>query len=312
MDSVDLHYRNLGDAKTTITIRPAHARTLVAQVREAAGLGEGLLRVAAGLEAASDIKADLARGAVETLTGPAVDRCGGSAERLIPAAAGVTQQVGTVSYSRPAPSVRSRGHRPCAHGVPACACAGESGACSRGHRNALSTVAGATSIMVMSLTCFACSLCRAPPGHAHAFIQRFGQESLLQRDCAPWREISVTSTSSLHKVSPCISSVRVPCKSTRSGRAAVSCRSQGRNVAEQEIAIACMNRRHATLRQCVKRLATSCANGCARPRRLSSIRKGRRAHRARRRPARFAQEMQQRCVAAAYPGDRCRSEMKSV
>ncbi|MEO8164956.1 MAG: O-succinylhomoserine sulfhydrylase [Betaproteobacteria bacterium] len=54
---------NLGDAKTTIT-HPAsttHGR-LSAQARKAAGLGEGLLRIAAGLEAASDIKADLARG----------------------------------------------------------------------------------------------------------------------------------------------------------------------------------------------------------------------------------------------------------
>lgn len=54
---------NLGDAKSTIT-HPAsttHGR-LSAQAREAAGLGEGLLRVAAGLEAASDIRDDLARG----------------------------------------------------------------------------------------------------------------------------------------------------------------------------------------------------------------------------------------------------------
>jgi O-succinylhomoserine sulfhydrylase len=54
---------NLGDAKTTIT-HPAsttHGR-LSPEARKAAGLGEGLLRVAAGLEAASDIKADLARG----------------------------------------------------------------------------------------------------------------------------------------------------------------------------------------------------------------------------------------------------------
>jgi O-succinylhomoserine sulfhydrylase len=54
---------NLGDTKTTIT-HPAsttHGR-LPAEARKAAGLGEGLLRIAAGLEAASDIKADLARG----------------------------------------------------------------------------------------------------------------------------------------------------------------------------------------------------------------------------------------------------------
>lgn len=54
---------NLGDAKTTIT-HPAsttHGR-LSAQARSASGLGEGLLRLAAGLEAAGDIRADLARG----------------------------------------------------------------------------------------------------------------------------------------------------------------------------------------------------------------------------------------------------------
>jgi len=54
---------NLGDAKSTIT-HPAsttHGR-LSAQARQAAGLGEGLLRVAVGLEATSDIRADLARG----------------------------------------------------------------------------------------------------------------------------------------------------------------------------------------------------------------------------------------------------------
>lgn len=54
---------NLGDAKTTIT-HPAsttHGR-VSAQARSASGLGEGLLRLAAGLEAASDIRADLARG----------------------------------------------------------------------------------------------------------------------------------------------------------------------------------------------------------------------------------------------------------
>ncbi|HXF17048.1 MAG TPA: O-succinylhomoserine sulfhydrylase [Burkholderiales bacterium] len=54
---------NLGDAKTTIT-HPAsttHGR-LSAEVRRSSGLGEGLLRIAAGLEAATDIKTDLARG----------------------------------------------------------------------------------------------------------------------------------------------------------------------------------------------------------------------------------------------------------
>jgi O-succinylhomoserine sulfhydrylase len=54
---------NLGDTKTTIT-HPAsttHGR-ITAEAREAAGIREGLLRVAVGLEALADIKADLARG----------------------------------------------------------------------------------------------------------------------------------------------------------------------------------------------------------------------------------------------------------
>ena len=54
---------NLGDTKTTIT-HPAsttHGR-ISAEARAAAGIGEGLLRVAVGLEAIEDIKADLARG----------------------------------------------------------------------------------------------------------------------------------------------------------------------------------------------------------------------------------------------------------
>ncbi len=54
---------NLGDTKTTIT-HPAtttHGR-LSAEDREAVGIGEGLLRVAVGLESVDDIKADLARG----------------------------------------------------------------------------------------------------------------------------------------------------------------------------------------------------------------------------------------------------------
>ena len=54
---------NLGDAKTTIT-HPAtttHGR-LTPEEREAAGIGGGLLRVAAGLEAFEDIRDDLARG----------------------------------------------------------------------------------------------------------------------------------------------------------------------------------------------------------------------------------------------------------
>jgi O-succinylhomoserine sulfhydrylase len=54
---------NLGDTKSTIT-HPAsttHGR-LSPEARKDAGIGEGLLRVAVGLEAVSDLKADLARG----------------------------------------------------------------------------------------------------------------------------------------------------------------------------------------------------------------------------------------------------------
>jgi O-succinylhomoserine sulfhydrylase len=54
---------NLGDTKTTIT-HPAsttHGR-ISAEARAAAGIGEGLLRVAVGLENVEDIKADLAHG----------------------------------------------------------------------------------------------------------------------------------------------------------------------------------------------------------------------------------------------------------
>jgi O-succinylhomoserine sulfhydrylase len=54
---------NLGDAKTTIT-HPAtttHSR-MTPEQRAAAGISDGLLRVGVGLEALSDIQADLARG----------------------------------------------------------------------------------------------------------------------------------------------------------------------------------------------------------------------------------------------------------
>ena len=54
---------NLGDTKSTIT-HPAsttHGR-ISAEARAAAGIGEGLLRVAVGLEAVEDLKADLVRG----------------------------------------------------------------------------------------------------------------------------------------------------------------------------------------------------------------------------------------------------------
>lgn len=54
---------NLGDTKTTIT-HPAsttHGR-ISAEARAASGIGEGLLRIAVGLEAPADLQADLARG----------------------------------------------------------------------------------------------------------------------------------------------------------------------------------------------------------------------------------------------------------
>lgn len=54
---------NLGDTRTTIT-HPAsttHSR-MTAEQRADAGIGDGLVRVAAGLEAVADIQADLARG----------------------------------------------------------------------------------------------------------------------------------------------------------------------------------------------------------------------------------------------------------
>ena len=54
---------NLGDTKTTIT-HPAttsHGRLTEAQ-RQAAGIGQGLIRVAVGLEFVDDLKADLQRG----------------------------------------------------------------------------------------------------------------------------------------------------------------------------------------------------------------------------------------------------------
>jgi O-succinylhomoserine sulfhydrylase len=54
---------NLGDVKTTIT-HPAtttHGR-LTPEARAAAGIGEGLIRLAVGLEAVADLQADLARG----------------------------------------------------------------------------------------------------------------------------------------------------------------------------------------------------------------------------------------------------------
>ena len=59
---------NLGDTKTTIT-HPAstsHGR-LTEEQRQAAGIGQGLIRVAVGLEHIDDLKNDLARG-LDTLT----------------------------------------------------------------------------------------------------------------------------------------------------------------------------------------------------------------------------------------------------
>jgi O-succinylhomoserine sulfhydrylase len=54
---------NLGDAKSTIT-HPAtttHSR-ITPEARAEAGIGDGLLRIAVGLESVEDIKADLLRG----------------------------------------------------------------------------------------------------------------------------------------------------------------------------------------------------------------------------------------------------------
>ncbi len=56
---------NLGDTKTTIT-HPAtttHGR-ISPEARAAAGITEGLVRVAVGLEAVADVQADLKRGIV--------------------------------------------------------------------------------------------------------------------------------------------------------------------------------------------------------------------------------------------------------
>ncbi len=58
---------NLGDTKTLLT-HPAstsHGKLFEDQ-RQAAGIGQGLIRVAAGLEHLDDMKADLLRG-LETL-----------------------------------------------------------------------------------------------------------------------------------------------------------------------------------------------------------------------------------------------------
>jgi len=54
---------NLGDTKTTIThpSSTTHSR-MTAEQRAAAGIGDGLVRIAVGLESMADIQADLARG----------------------------------------------------------------------------------------------------------------------------------------------------------------------------------------------------------------------------------------------------------
>jgi O-succinylhomoserine sulfhydrylase len=54
---------NLGDTKSTITHpgTTTHGR-ITPEARAAAGIGEGLLRVAIGLESVEDLKLDLARG----------------------------------------------------------------------------------------------------------------------------------------------------------------------------------------------------------------------------------------------------------
>jgi O-succinylhomoserine sulfhydrylase len=57
---------NLGDTKTTIT-HPAtttHSR-MTAEQRAAAGIGDGLVRIAVGLESLTDIQNDLIRGLAE-------------------------------------------------------------------------------------------------------------------------------------------------------------------------------------------------------------------------------------------------------
>ena len=65
IDSTQLisHTANLGDVKTTI-IHPAtttHGR-ISPEARAAAGITDGLIRLAVGLEAVEDLKEDLLRG----------------------------------------------------------------------------------------------------------------------------------------------------------------------------------------------------------------------------------------------------------
>ncbi|MHB8317504.1 MAG: PLP-dependent transferase, partial [Acidithiobacillus ferrivorans] len=54
---------NLGDAKTTITHPASTTHSRVSpEVRAAAGLGDGLLRISVGLEHTDDLRDDLERG----------------------------------------------------------------------------------------------------------------------------------------------------------------------------------------------------------------------------------------------------------
>jgi hypothetical protein len=72
---------NLGDTKTTIT-HPAsttHGR-IFAEARAASGIGEGLLRIAVGLESPADLQADLARGLANSSS-----RCGALRRDRFPA-----------------------------------------------------------------------------------------------------------------------------------------------------------------------------------------------------------------------------------
>jgi len=54
---------NLGDTRTTIThLSTTTQGRLISELREAAGIREGLIRLAVGLEDPAAIRADLARG----------------------------------------------------------------------------------------------------------------------------------------------------------------------------------------------------------------------------------------------------------
>jgi O-succinylhomoserine sulfhydrylase len=54
---------NLGDTRTTITHPATTTQSrMTAEQRAAAGIGDGLIRIAVGLESVDDLQADLARG----------------------------------------------------------------------------------------------------------------------------------------------------------------------------------------------------------------------------------------------------------